>query len=117
MSYISRSKLEGHGLVAKLIRMTKRLDLYSYRDQVVVSKKRSEHKIAIHFSHKHEAMFFEFIGFGDLFGQEAILYSGSIAISSGFIGINNDVSLYYQNPLPRSGVAITVAMPDESSFY
>ena len=117
MSYISKDKLQAYGLVGKLIRMTRRLDLYSYRDQVVVSKKRSESKTAIHFSHKYEMMFFEFIGFGDLFGQEATLYSGSIVISSGFIGINNDVSLYYQNPLPRSGVAITVAMPDESSFY
>jgi len=117
VSYISRDELQAYGLVGKLIRMARRLDLYSYRDQVVVSKKWSESKMAIHFSHRYEMMFFEFEGFGDLLGQEAILYSKNISIASGFIGINNDVSLYYQCPLPKCGMAITVANPNEPSFY
>ena len=116
MSYISRSKLEGHGLVAKLIRMTKRLDLYSYQEQQIVNTKRSQ-KMIVRFMHKYQVMFFEFEGFGDLLGQEATLYSGNIEISSGFIGINNDVSLYYRCPLPKGGISVTVANPNEPSFY
>ena len=116
VSYINRDKLEGHGLVAKLIKMTKRLDLYSYSEQQVVNKKSSQ-KMIVRFMHKYEVMFFEFEGFGDLLGQEATLYTGNVEISSGFIGINNDVALYYQCHLPEGGMAITITNPNESSFY
>lgn len=71
----------------------------------------------VRFMHKYEVMFFEFEGFGDLLGQETILYSKNIVIARAYIGINNDVALYYRYPLPNSAMAITIANPNESSFY
>ena len=111
MSYVSRSKLKGHGLVGQLISMTRLLDLHSYQEQQIVNTKRSQ-KMIVRFVPKSEVMYFEFEGFGDLLGQEATLCYGNHAIASGLIGIDNDVALYYQNPLPRVGMAITVAAPD-----
>jgi hypothetical protein len=111
VSYVSRSKLKGHGLVGQLISMTRLLDLHSYQEQQIVNTKRSQ-KMIVRFVPKSEVMFFEFEGFGDLLGQEATLCYGNHAIASGLIGIDNDVTLYYQNPLPRVGMAITVAAPD-----
>ncbi len=111
VSYISKAKLESSGLIGKLISMTRLLDLHSYQEQEVVNPKWSKEMI-VRFVPKFEVMFFEFEGFGDLLGQEATLCYGNHAIASGLIGIDNDVTLYYQNPLPRVGMAITVAAPD-----
>ncbi len=111
VQYVLKRKYSANSLMGKLVQMLKQIDLYSCGEQKISTRRNASRQLAVYFYHRSHMMHFEFEGFGDLLGQEITVYSRGSWQASNFIGIDNDVCLHYQDPLPLSGLAITITSP------
>lgn len=101
--------------IEPITEMCQDLDLTEFGNQSVISK--CENK-AVFMKHQPNALHFEFEGFGELFGFEAIVHYKKIyAAGRNLIGLNNYVCVYYENKLPFDGVGFCVIPSQTEPSY